>query len=70
MSLIVFYFDSGIRVAQRFFWRGISVAHRFFLFWEEDPCCSTFFVLSRGSVLLIVFLFWEGDPCCSLFFVL
>jgi hypothetical protein len=53
-----------------------------FLFWEEDPCCSSFFILSEGSVLLIVFGFgtgipvahgcflWEVDPCCFSFFVL
>jgi hypothetical protein len=56
--LIVFCFGWGIRVADRFFvlgggsvslivfcfGRGIRVAHRF-LFWEVDPCCSSFLIL-------------------------
>ena len=41
------------------FGRGIRVAHRF-LFCERDPCCSSFLVLGRGSVLLIVFGFGTG----------
>jgi hypothetical protein len=60
--------------------REIRVAHRFLL-WEEDPSCSSFFVLRKGSVLLIVFcfgrgirvalpfLFWEADSCCSSFYL-
>ena len=63
------------------FWEVIRAAHRF-LFWDGDPCCSSFSVLGGGSVLLIVFCFgtgiraahcfwfWDGDPCCSSFFVL
>jgi hypothetical protein len=27
------------------------------LFWEGDPCCSSFLVLGEGSVMLIVFCF-------------
>jgi hypothetical protein len=47
----------------------IRSAVRFF-FWEGDPCCSWFFVLGGGSVLLMAFSFWDWAPCCSSFFVL
>ena len=36
--------------------RGIRAAHCC-LFWEGDPCRSSFFGLGEGSVLLIVFCF-------------
>ena len=57
--LIVACFESGIRIAHRFFsfGRRIRIAHRFFLFW-------------RGIRTAHVFLFWEVDPYCSSFFVL
>ena len=77
MLLIVFCFGRGILAAHSFvcFGKGIYVAQRC-LFWEGDPCCSSFFVLRGGSVLLLVFCFergilaahsfvcfWEGDLC-------
>ena len=76
--LIVACFESGIRIAHRFFsfGRRILIAHRFFFVLEGDPYCSCFFVLGGGSVLLIVYCFgrgvrvgdrfyWgEGDTCC------
>ena len=41
------------------FGRGFFVAHRC-LFWEGNPCRSSFFVLGGGSLLLIVLFVLGG----------
>ena len=72
MLLFFFCFGRGIRAAHCFlFWdgRGIRVAHRV-LFRDGIPCCSCFFVLGQGSVLLIVFCFGRLNRVAHRFFVL
>ena len=49
MLLIVFCFGRGIRAAHCC------------LFWEGDPCRSSFFALGEGSVLIIVFVLGGGS---------
>ena len=67
MLLIVVCFGREIRVSHRFFvLRGRSVFLIVFLFWEGDPCFSSFFCFGRGVRVVHRFIFL----CCDFVFVL